>query len=407
MAIPAEFRNWARYKLYLAFAMLMFAASLVTRGAVPEDNSGSFKSAQQLLDKIDGATDAQDWQGAAACCSVPYLSGDNVILTGQNLADSLQDWNKLIVSSTCRVLGALDKTQITQYLPDIAKQYAADADLIVRIHEVDRQKDGKVLDLVWGGFFRTINGRLLMTAGIDDPVGMIVDKGDTKRFAGDQPEAIAIYNLAIKVAPDDAEAYNMRAFSHEDQSDYAAANADFAKAVEFSPQDSIYRENLADSLSKLGKDDDANKEFSEAIRLDPANIDAFMDRGRMRDKQGDLKGAVADFSQALSIPPPYPTSYNIEGWMISQQALIYKFLGDSKMEQKDFTNAAAAYTTAINVCPKYPQAYEARAKAKAALNDTAGSDQDIATAKQIRADPNKFPTLTAKDIVRTFTNWFK
>jgi len=391
-------------KLAASVAGLLFAASLIAARAGEPQKPVTVAEAQALLDKANQATDANDWAADAALSAVPYLSGDNVLLTEKEVEDGARDANQTIESSSCQILTVLDKTGLMPWLPDVAKKFAADSDLIVLAHEKDKPKSGELIDYLWGGFFRRIDGQLRITGAIDDPIEMIVDKGDKKRFAGDQKGAIEIYNIAIQLAPNDADPYTMRGFSHEKLSDYAKARSDFAKAVELDPKDSIFRNNLANALMKLNQDGAAMDQYSESIRLDAQNIEAFMDRGTLRDKQGDFKDAVDDFNRAVAIPPPYPTWYNVEHWSVSDRALTYKLMGDTKMKMKDYAGAAAAYSSAINESPKFPQAYEGRAQAKAKLNDAAGSAQDTATAKQIRADPNKSPAFTLKSMLESLSN---
>jgi tetratricopeptide (TPR) repeat protein len=388
----------AGVKLLFSLVALLIAAPITTARAGDTQNAISVASAEDLLDRGNQATDANDWPGDAALCSLPYLSGSNVLQTEQELEEGARDQNKTITSSSCRILSVLDKTTLLAYLPDVEKKFATDADLIVRVAEKDKSRDGKGIRYIWAGFIRKINGELRITGAIDDPIETIVDAGDAKRFAGDQAGAIDIYNAAIRIAPDYADAYNMRGFSHEDELDYASARVDFAKAVELSPKDSIFRNNLAEALEKLNQDGAAIEQFGEAIRLDPQNISAFMDRGKLRDKQGDFKNAVADFTKAAKIPPPYRTNYKIDDWYVSERALIYKWMGDTKMKMKDYAGAAAAYSNAIDESPKFPQAFEGRAQARAGLDDAAGADQDKAKAEQIREDPDKAPSLLGKDM---------
>jgi tetratricopeptide (TPR) repeat protein len=394
-------------KTIASISTLLFMIGLTVSQAADTPALASVAAAQDILNKANDATNAYDWAAAVKFWALPYLANDKVIQTESDAVAVLQDYNKTIVSSTSRILNVLDKKLITPYLPDVAKPYAASADLIALVEETDTPKSGDPVDYTYAQMFRIVDGRLHGFASVNDPIGGIVDSGDKKRIAGDNKGAIAIYDTAISLAPNDAEPYNMRGFSHEDLSDYASASADFSKAVEFAPTDSIYRYNLAAALMKLNQDGPALDQINESIRLDPKNIDAFMDRGRLRDKQGDYKDAIADYEKAVSIPPPYPTSYNVEGWQVSEQAVIDTLLGDAKMKVKDFAGAAGAYGAAIDESTKFPLAYEGRAKARAAMSDTAGADQDNATAKQIRADPNKFPTVTGKEILKSFLNWFQ
>lgn len=234
----------------------------------------------------------------------------------------------------------------------------------------------------------------------DSPIHLI-ELGNEKRFSGDQDSAIKLYDEAVMLDSTSPTAYNMRGFSYMEKPNYQKAFFDFSKAVELDPKDSIYRNNLANVLVKLNKTDDARKQYDESIHLKPNNIKAHIDRGCFRNQQGDYKGAAEDFEQASKIPPPYSSVYTIEYWEISEQAYIYKLLGDSLIMLEKYKEAEDAYTKAIDETPKYPQAYEGRAEAKDHLGDKKGSTVDRAMATKIRNDPNKHPEMTKKDLLRS------
>jgi tetratricopeptide (TPR) repeat protein len=227
--------------------------------------------------------------------------------------------------------------------------------------------------------------------GFTTDLDQLIEKGNKQRFAGDQDGAIVLYNQAIALAPFDAQPYNMRGFSEQEKKDFGKAVADFREAVRLEPNDSIYRNNLANALLKHGEPDLAAVEYNEALRLDPENIVAYMDRGRLRIRRADYAGAIGDLTKAASIKPPYPTVYQFDEGPIDELALIYQLLADAKLKSKDYEGAIAAYTRAISQTGKFSAAFEGRATAEEALGNTDGAKEDRATARQIKDNPNKKP----------------
>ena len=75
------------------------------------------------------------------------------------------------------------------------------------------------------------------------------------------------FNEAIRLNPNDAEAYNGRGVVRYDQGDVEGAIADFNKA----------------------------------IRLNPSYAEAYNNRGNARFDQGDIQGAVADYNEAMRL----------------------------------------------------------------------------------------------------------
>lgn len=88
--------------------------------------------------------------------------------------------------------------------------------------------------------------------------------------------------------------------------------------------------------------------------------------------QGDIAGAIADYSQALTLLPDYP------------QALVGR--GIAYRESNDPAHAAADFDQVLKLDPKNARALYERGLAKRKSSDTAGADGDIAAAKAL--DPN-------------------
>lgn len=82
-------------------------------------------------------------------------------------------------------------------------------------------------------------------------------------------------NLAIELQPDYGFRYACRAFAHNHFKDLDAAIADYNKAIELDPDDAVAHNNLGLLLEQKGYQYEANKRFEQADRLSKAEKRLF------------------------------------------------------------------------------------------------------------------------------------
>jgi tetratricopeptide (TPR) repeat protein len=99
---------------------------------------------------------------------------------------------------------------------------------------------------------------------------------------------------------------------------------------------------------------------------------AYTFRATAKRAQPDLTGAIADYSEALTLLPNFP------------QALIGR--GIAYRETKDTAHATADFDQALKLDPKNAKALYERGLTKRQSGDGSGGDADIAAAKAL--DPN-------------------
>ena len=92
--------------------------------------------------------------------------------------------------------------------------------------------------------------------------------------------------------------------------------------------------------------DGAISDFSRAISLHPMFAPYFTNRGLARAMNGDLDGAIADYNQAIKLDP--------------REALAYYNRGNAKWDKGDSEEAIADYDAALRIIPNHANAYYKR-----------------------------------------------
>jgi Flp pilus assembly protein TadD len=91
--------------------------------------------------------------------------------------------------------------------------------------------------------------------------------------------------------------------------------------------------------------------------------------GRELIQQEKFADAIQALSQAIQINPSMALAYNARGY--------------ARFRLKQFSEAIADFDQAIKLDPKYANAYLNRGSAKRAAGDKAGSDEDLAKAREL------------------------
>ena len=87
--------------------------------------------------------------------------------------------------------------------------------------------------------------------------------------------------------------------------DYAAAVAEFRRAVAAGPESAVARVNLAAALARTGDADGARAELDQALRLDPDLALAHFTRGTLLAQRGRDAEAVGHYRRAIALDPEY------------------------------------------------------------------------------------------------------
>lgn len=110
-------------------------------------------------------------------------------------------------------------------------------------------------------------------------------------------------------------------------------------------------------------------DFDKAIEIDPRHARYYFRRGGAKRGNGDLDGAIADYTRAIEINQGDAFAYN-------NRAAVKRLQGDLE-------GALADYDKAIETCPGYLEAYNNRGAAKQSNGDLDGAVADYTKAIEI------------------------
>ncbi len=150
-------------------------------------------------------------------------------------------------------------------------------------------------------------------------------------MAGDAPTAISAFTRAIKIVPEDQEAFNGRGVA----------------------------------LRRLGNYDQSLHDLDRAIQIDPGQVDHYVQRGLTHLEMGNSQRSLADFVQATRLAPKDPTGYRHLG-------KLYTSLGD-------YEKAIEAYSHALSLEPRDVETRQERVEVYRIVKDEEKARADIAT----------------------------
>jgi tetratricopeptide (TPR) repeat protein len=127
----------------------------------------------------------------------------------------------------------------------------------------------------------------------------------------------------------------------------------------------------ADEKHKEGDLKGAISDYDQAIKLNPKSALAYVGRGAVRYVLGDKQGANTDYNQAISLDPKMAVAYGLRGGYRNSS-------GDKQGAIEDFDQA-------IRLDPKYAFPYFNRGAARYTLGDKQGAIADLNQA--ISLDP--------------------
>ncbi|MBM4038068.1 MAG: tetratricopeptide repeat protein [Planctomycetes bacterium] len=149
---------------------------------------------------------------------------------------------------------------------------------------------------------------------------------------------------------------------------FGTAKAEETTAPERAPAAQTAGELVQRGMTKManGDVDGAMADFTEAIRLEPGDFQTHRWRGHLKCEKGDYDGAIADYTKAIELKPDYAEAYQLRAF--------------TRKAKGDYEGAISDYDRAIQLRPNNPDAYYSRGRAKHAKRDYDGAIADYTKA---------------------------
>lgn len=185
----------------------------------------------------------------------------------------------------------------------------------------------------------------------------------------DLEQAMSVCEEALSTYPNEAKFYYFKALILWNQSEvFNVPREEFTsllkKATELDPHYSTPHYLWAYANELIGYPDAALAGYQRAIEANPNDLEALGKVGEMKQKLGDLPGALEAFDKLIDLlPSPSDGAYNGRGHI--------------KREMKDFTGAIKDFNRAIEINPRAGGSFWGRGLCKKELGDLNGALEDF------------------------------
>ncbi len=158
---------------------------------------------------------------------------------------------------------------------------------------------------------------------------------------GKPAEAIAAYEEALSIDPEDVKANNNMALAQTELGRLDKAAFHFGRSLAVEPKAEIYSD-LGFVLDRQGKGEEAVENYHKALALDPECASAHFNLAVSLLRRNKLDEAAVQYREVLHLKPT-ADAYNGLGYVLSKQGKV--------------DEAIAQFGEAIRVNPKYTAAY--------------------------------------------------
>ena len=188
------------------------------------------------------------------------------------------------------------------------------------------------------------------------------------KYKIDPHAAIAEFDEALRLAPDNGEAFAGRGSSRLEGGDPTAALADLDDAIRLVPDSADF--HMIRARMRLAQGDESEElacDINDAVRLDPENVEFREVRGMLSASRDDYASAIADLTKVIELG--------------KRDASTYKRRGKIHYISGDAASALADLDEALRLQPEFPEASYLRGRIRCELDDPAGLE-DLRRASQ-------------------------
>jgi serine/threonine-protein kinase len=251
------------------------------------------------------------------------------------------------------------------------------------------------------------------TSTVETKAQKFLRQGLKKLNRGDYSSALEDFNQALRLNPVFTDAYVCQSIIHYYQGDHLGAIEDCDQVLRINPGNADAYNNRGLNRVALGDYKRAIADFNQVLEIEPNHAKAYLNRGYSRLQLDDNWAAIEDFDRALRIDPQSakaylknlaPTLSNEQGAIKdANQQLVQGLLieGNLRYDSGDLREAIAAYTQVLSLDPNHTEAYNRRSSARSAVGDYEGAFEDLYKAanyylnNEQSLQPTQTPTVQA------------
>jgi len=179
---------------------------------------------------------------------------------------------------------------------------------------------------------------LINDAGLSDSAlgTAFQQRGRGHLLARRHGDALADFNRAIEVSPENGMAIGERGLTYQLLKRYEEALADYDRAIELNPENATFIASRGGVYQLMERYEEAVANFSRAIDLNPGNSWAVSSRGAAYLSTGRYQEALADFNRAIELNPEDSWAIISHGEACRKMGLYHEALADcSRLIQLD------------------------------------------------------------------------
>lgn len=222
-------------------------------------------------------------------------------------------------------------------------------------------------------------------------------------------EALQQINHLIASHKDSALFYDLRGSINKKTGDMEAALADYDKAISLQPNDAFYFGNRADLFYSLKKPEESIRDYNRALKYEVDDTTRYFiinNRGNAKAMKRDFQGAYEDFIEVLAFDSTEVSALTNLGAVLDNlnrgnEAFVYLErairlypkettaignLGFRYMGIGDYERAITLFNQVLEISPEDPFAYNNRGFARYKQNDLEHAMQDIQRSIELKPD---------------------
>jgi tetratricopeptide (TPR) repeat protein len=153
-----------------------------------------------------------------------------------------------------------------------------------------------------------------------DKAADLANRGTQLLAQGKIEEAVAVYQAAARLSPEDEDMHYNLALALARQGKREAARAEYLEALRIYPDYTEAHNNLGNLLVVDGKFDEAIVHFKDALKIASDNASAHSNLGKALALQGKFTDAIPCFREALRLKPDFlEARYNLARAYLAQK----------------------------------------------------------------------------------------